>query len=357
MGWRRLTGIVILAGGLLLSGFDFGTAHAAGGYGPSTVIPGSGYAITTFATGLPNSGPYGGGPVGLAFGPSGNLFVMDQFKGILYEFSASGGDASSHAINTIPIAGSPTGIAFTKDGRLYAALQVAGAVVELDPSTGSVIRTVATMCSPTGIAVDPKSGDLFVTEPTCAPNIVRISNFAHGPGTISIFSSPGEVDGITFGADGTLYATGYATGVVKIAGTASVTPAPGTVISQIIVPTADGNGIAADGSYLMVNRNDGILTKVDFGTNTAVDVANGGSRGDLATTGPDGCLYAAETDVIEKVTNADGTCSFSTVIPSPGTTTPELGSGELLATGVLPILAIALYRRRRSRHSQDDMTA
>jgi len=32
----------------------------------------------------------------------------------------------------------------------------------------------------------------------------------------------------------------------------------------------------------------------------------------------------------------------------PPSATPELGSGELLATGLLPIGAILLYRRRRS---------
>jgi len=38
--------------------------------------------------------------------------------------------------------------------------------------------------------------------------------------------------------------------------------------------------------------------------------------------------------------------------PNPGpTTTPELGSGELLATGLLPIGAVLLYRRRRTRRA------
>ena len=46
------------------------------------------------------------------------------------------------------------------------------------------------------------------------------------------------------------------------------------------------------------------------------------------------------------------------VAPSgPGANaTPELGSGELLATGVLPILAVALYRRR-SRRTRGDRDA
>ncbi len=37
--------------------------------------------------------------------------------------------------------------------------------------------------------------------------------------------------------------------------------------------------------------------------------------------------------------------------PPPGTATPELGSGELLATGLLPLGAVLLYRRRRLRRA------
>ncbi len=37
--------------------------------------------------------------------------------------------------------------------------------------------------------------------------------------------------------------------------------------------------------------------------------------------------------------------------PNCGNATPELGSGELLATGLLPIGAILLYRRRRNRRA------
>ena len=46
-------------------------------------------------------------------------------------------------------------------------------------------------------------------------------------------------------------------------------------------------------------------------------------------------------------------CGGTPIIVPPGGTsdTPELGSGELLATGLLPIGAILLYRRRRNRRA------
>ncbi len=41
----------------------------------------------------------------------------------------------------------------------------------------------------------------------------------------------------------------------------------------------------------------------------------------------------------------------STLNNGNGTATPELGSGQLLATGLLPLGAVLLYRRRRTRRT------
>ena len=62
--------------------------------------------------------------------------------------------------------------------------------------------------------------------------------------------------------------------------------------------------------FAFANRVDGIITKVDLTTNpaTLTSIVTGGTRGDFATVGFDGCLYATQTDRILKVTNADGTC-------------------------------------------------
>jgi hypothetical protein len=38
------------------------------------------------------------------------------------------------------------------------------------------------------------------------------------------------------------------------------------------------------------------------------NIFTGGTRGDFVAVGPDGCLYATQTDRILLVTNADGTC-------------------------------------------------
>src|SRR5205807_442820 len=121
---------------------------------------------------------------------------------------------------------------------------------------------------------------------------------------------------IVFAPDGTLYA---AVGndeptrtIVRIGGTNTGNNA-GVVLATIAtVPTVDGLGLMApvNGAVVLYgNRNDGIITKVDTSTPVATltDIYTGGSRGDFATVGPDGCLYATQTDRILRVTNADGT--------------------------------------------------
>jgi hypothetical protein len=188
-----------------------------------------------------------------------------------------------------------------------------GDVVELDPSTGRILRTVANINGAAGIATDPLSGDLFVSDIGSA--IFRISNYANGPGTVTRYVSSLRVDGLMFTPDGTLYVAVYPTAVAKISGTNSATP--GVVTHVIDVPTADGIAIATDLTFLLVNRNDGKITKVDLTTSPVklTDIFTGGSRGDFTAVGPDGCLYATQSASIIKVTNADGSCSLAPTGP------------------------------------------
>lgn len=289
--------VLCLLGCLLLAAVSFGQAIAF------TTAPG--YAATDFATGFVNSGIGGIGPVGLAFDASGNLFVGDYFTGFLYKFGPGGGVASAATqLNNVAHVGAIAGLAFTKDGRLYLARQLAagGDVVEVDPTNGAIMRRVAFISHATGLATDPLSGDLFVSQACLCDNaIFRISNFAAGPGTVTVYAAVAS-DGIAFGPDGTLYTTSRV-----IAGTNA--PIPGAVIASLPnVPHSDGIAVSNDAlmPFLYFNRQDGIITKLT--PTTITNIFTGGSRGDFATVGPDSCLYATQTDRIIKVTNADGTC-------------------------------------------------
>lgn len=291
-----------------------------------------GFAVTTVATGFPARNSIG--PTGLAFDSSNTLYVVDYTSGSLYTinlFGATGGSASIVTqVNAAPIPGVPVGLAFGKDGRLYATLHSADTVVELNPSTGAIVRTVATgIPTPTGIATDPLSGDLFVSEQCtgCAPAIVRISNVAQGAGTVTAYASSLNADGLTFGPDGTLYAADqFNNTLVKIAGTDQTKPGMITPLG-VSVPSIDGIAVAAGPDprqppFLLANRNDGSITKIDLSTSppTLMDIVTGGTRGDFTATGPDGCFYATQSTSIVKVTNADGSCATA-----PTSAVPQLG--------------------------------
>ena len=110
------------------------------------------------------------------------------------------------------------------------------------------------------------------------------------------------------------------------------------------VPSADGIAVAENllnpGSpaFIVVNHNDGALTKVDLTTvpATLTDIFTGGSRGDFVAVGPDNCLYATQTEGVLRITNADGSCSF---VP-----TDEHGPNQIVlspATTVLPFSGTA----------------
>jgi hypothetical protein len=284
------------------------------------------YTARDFASGFPaSSAPWA--PIGLAFDQSDNMYVVDSADSNIYRFGLDGGRASQARISSAPVSGGPRGVAVGRDGSIYIARYGSGDVVQIDPGTGAVIRTIATgiPCA-TALAVDPVSGDLFVSQNLCGDTIFRVSNFQSGPGTTSAYAK-GDlgVDGISFGSDGTLYGSD-AGQILAIDGTSS--PSPGTSNAIAQVPHSDGLAFAPVGSsglppYLVVNRTDGTVTRVDLGpaAGPPTDILTGGTRGDLAAVDSRGCLYVTQSDSVVKITPAHGTCEL---VPStPGARPPE----------------------------------
>ena len=309
-----------------------------------------GFAVTTFASGFQNNTCIG--PIGLAFDPLGNLLITEFPTGILYKFPPKGGVAGpGFEVGNSGIS-QFAGLAFTADQRLYAADQAGNRVVELDPATAAVLRTVGSVPVATGVQVDPLSKDLFVSDPGffCfdGPAIYRISNYANGPGTVTQYfpkTCGPTFDGFVFGSDGTIYTQASFAGtddVFSLTGTVGPNPPVFTGIAN--VPTADGIALAPNPAapthpFLFVNANNGTITKLDTSTSpaTATPVYSGGSRGDFVAVGPDGCLYATQTDRVIKVTNADGSCDLIPTSPfgvldlSPSTVTPNPAQGTAQA--------------------------
>ena len=309
----------------------------------------NGYAVSTFASGFVYSSSCIG-PIGLAFDPQGNLLVGNYTTGLLYRFSPQGGSADpGHVIGDPYNSAGLEGLVFGADGSLYStgryggACSILNAVAQIDPQTGQDVRNLNAPGCPTGIAVDPLSGDLFIS--SGYGGIYRLSNYASGAGTLTNYSNV-AADGMTFAQDGTLYASDNGNGVVySITGTNSPTPGVATPIAS--VQGTDGITLITNPAnpalpYVVVNSNNGDIVKIDQTTSpaTLTTIYSGGSRGDFVTVGPDACMYATQTDRVIKITNADGSCSFQPIAVAPAVAlTPAVIAPDPTQGGTLTLTA------------------
>ncbi len=297
------------------------TLLAATGAGAQAAVTAeSGWKVQDYATGFPGVGI---GPIGIA-AQGDEMWIGSYFDGHLYRFGPGGGTVSAATrVSSAPIEPQLAGLAFAKDGRLYAALQRSGRVVELARRDGHVVRVVANIATATGIATDPVSGDLFVSHP--GGGVARLRGFASGPATVTQYTSAlgRDVDGIAFAPDGTMFAAA-GNAVLRIVGTDGPNPGTATIVAD--VPNADGIAVSTNAgsdraAFALVNRVDGVITKVDLTTTpaTTTNIVTGGSRGDFVGVGGDGCFYATQSDRVIKVTRSDGSCDL---VPLPCSAAP-----------------------------------
>jgi sugar lactone lactonase YvrE len=299
---------------MLLAGFP----AVAGAY---TTAPG--YAAQDYATGFPASPTNHWGPLGVAFDQSDNLYVADAWDGNIYRFQPGGGVASAATrLTESAIPGQLTGLAISSSGAVYVARYRAGDVVQVDPGTGQVIRTVASVPCATGLAIDPATGDLFVSENQCGSTIYRVSRFGSGLATVSAYASSPGVDGLAFDSTGTLYAVSDGE-IIRVGGTQS--SSPGAITHVATVEQADGLAFGApvtgQPAFMVVNRNDGVLTRIDLngGSTAQTNIFSGGTRGDFVAVDSFGCLFVTQSTSVVRFSGAGGSCAFqpSTTGPTP----------------------------------------
>ena len=268
-----------------------------------------GWIASDYATGFKHLPGGEVGPAGLVFDKNANLLVTDPAdNGALYSIPPGGGAAAGNKL--LDGHGVAAGLAFDLSGHLYLARRDKQDVVEIDPGDGHYIRTVASGQScPVGLATDPVSGDLFVSNNFCpGGGIMRL----HSDGSATRYAPSGvDADGLTFAPDGTLFAAA-GNKVVRIEGTGSANPGKTTDIGA--VPKVDGIAYAPaterDDAYLVVNRNDGEIDRLDLNGNLTA-LVRGTSRGDFVTVGPDRCVYATLQDRVIKLGPATGLCFFA----------------------------------------------
>jgi hypothetical protein len=343
--------LVTLAVGVVIVGPAAPRAEAVSSTLLSTACPSAtfigknGAMATTFAQGFP-SGPFGtnacDGVFDIAFDNGGNVYVADQFDGSLYRFPAAGGSAAVAAHLGHALGPGAYDIAFGIGGELYGVEPFpngnisAGAVVQLNPQSGAVERVVTNRLTlPTWMAVDPATGDLFVTNGgtggNFSPDLWRIrdpdsTDRAHPP-TVSVYGTDqAGFNQVAVAPNGSVYATTRDNRLVTFGATDTPQPAHETTIAKL--PSDADAGLAlgpaggggAPSSVFVASRN---VDRIDLpsGRVSTIVVSESGGVGDMRI-GPDGCLYMANSQSVVRVSNADGLCAgqssdVASYVPTP----------------------------------------
>ncbi len=290
---------------------DFATGFVTGNCGSTgcTIVPGCSFCV---------------GPLGLGSDPFGNLYVADIISGNIYKFSRTlpppyvASSSNEFVSSSVLSPFRPHGMTFGKDGNLYVNLVRStdlpdGELVRLSPS-GTSYQVVATGLDwPSGLASDPLSGDLFLSE-TAGPGTNNIYRVSVGTGTVTVYANT-AADGLAFGPDGTLYAATPG-GVSNITGTNKPQPATVTFITSLSCPDGVATSLDEGKPFLYTNNScDGTITKLDLHTLAQTNIVSGGSRGDFVTVGSDDCLYATQTDRVLLVANGVGNCPLPPLGP------------------------------------------
>jgi len=311
----------------------------------ASAVAAAGFVLTPFANGFASQNLFysnvNWGCQG-AYNPtsdtSGNVFVNDFVNGNLYKLSQSGGAVSNaNVLSNIGLTLEQP--VFGKDGNMYVARGATGSgfnsgvVLKIDPNTGAVLSTLASgLTCPSGLLVDPISGDLFFGD-TCFgagadnPSIWRISNPGSATPTLSVYAilpATPTVGDPGIAPDGTLYvAYGLplaTAAIARIAGTNTASPGSLTIIPGITTGTgvtvveAQANGAAK--SLLVTNGNNLVLVDITTSPFTSTVLATG-SPIKPGNVGPDGCLYFSTPDTIFKLAPSSGACGFAPTNASP----------------------------------------
>ena len=276
----------------------------------SSLAPG--FTQTLYGTGETNAA------IGVAFAANGDPLTSNP-GGPLMRFNSSAtvtvNGSAVHPVTSHANSDLGVGLATGTTGGLYS--NGVSGVIKVDQSSGA---TLAGPTSVTGngysIATDAVSGDLMFSD----GNDGDISRTPEDLSATSLFAS-GLAAGVNFARDGDGMVWDPSRSYLFVAGPLYdeiwVLDRSGTLVNTIAAPPNSGpDGLAFHGGaapFLVSNNNDGTITRYDFPANdltqapTDSTFASGGTRGDQAAVGPDGCLYVSQ----EGTQYADGTLDAS----------------------------------------------
>jgi sugar lactone lactonase YvrE len=272
---------------------------------PMTLTPtavSDGFSLSTFAINFPtNSNEANGpaGPLGIAFSGSGVLVTDAPGNIRLFPTDTDGQDAS--LVPALANYARNNALGLVEDGgNFYMAQQPDGDVAQVNPTTGAIIKTIASIQNPTGICVNPKTGHLIVSsyqigqvwdvDPTTGVTTLLLNQFFDGVST----------DGTTlYGADaGDDHVIGY-----------NLATKQQVFDSGVIAGDPDGTTLGSGklAGNLFANTNGGTLIEINLTTDAQTVLADNGTRGDFVTVDPNnGTLLLTQTDSILRLTAPAG---------------------------------------------------
>ena len=147
---------------------------------------------------------------GVAFGPTGDLFAVDESTNVISKVSPDG-KASPFAL--LPAVSEGSGIAFDTSGNLYSANFASDTISKIDPN--GVVTTFVTLPSgsgPNDLAFDA-GGNLYVANQTS--NTVSLITPGGVVSTFAKFGKHAGSNGLAFDKNGNLYVSNYESGDIE----------------------------------------------------------------------------------------------------------------------------------------------
>ena len=240
-------------------------------------------------------------------------------RGSLYRFDREGGEANNpFATLNYPV----FDLALDKDGFLWGVTGGAS-LIKLDPQTGEIIKEYGDSIT-TGLAIHPDSGLIYIasgngievfnpeTEEFTHYSDIRVDNLAINPLDKTLWATTYPKRGNVISFDG----DGKATLMVEY--------------DSPIDSIAFGETGTQLENIIFVSDNSGKLHMVDTASLESITIAEGGSRGEIVETTPDGKVLVAQSNQID-IFNPVLSPDVKAINPAPGSTV-ALPQGKISIT-------------------------